>query len=184
MSDVLHIPKDARVRFARQEVDDTVGAEPWRVTQSLASRRPSLEGASATNRVLVTFRMVLRLREALATVATCSNLPMGIVVERILDHPRAKISNEQPDEMMAPRGRPSEYADDDAFNCVVEIQESGHAFSTQLVGHWADQSVYLSPGHLQRIESAARAAGLSADQTLDAFVANHLAQSLNSPASP
>jgi hypothetical protein len=38
--------------------------------------------------------------------------------------------------------------------------------------------LYLSTAHVQRIEAAAKAGGLSADQALDAFIANHLAESL------
>lgn len=179
MSDVLHIPKGARVRFDRQAIDDGDPGDSWRVTQSLASRRPSLEGASASGRMLVTFRMALGYREALAALARASDRPMGIVIERILDHPRARLPGELPDEITLPRGRPSPYADDDAFNCVVEIQEAGQSFSTQLIGHWADQSVYLSASHVARLEAAAKGAGVSADQALDAFIANHLAESLN-----
>jgi hypothetical protein len=177
MSDVLHIPKGARVRFGRQAIDESDAGDSWRVTQSLASRRPSIEGASASGRVLVTFRMALGFREALAALARCSDRPMGVVIERILDHPRARLPAELPEEITLRRGRPSPY-EDDAFNCVVEIQEAGQSFSTQLVGHWADQSVYLSATHVERIEAAAKGAGLSADQALDAFIANHLAESL------
>ena len=178
MSDVLHIPKGARVRFPHQAIDDGDGQEGWRVTQSLASRRPNIEGASASGRVLVTFRMALPFREALAALARCSDRPMGIVIELLLDHPRARIPDALPDEITAQRGRPSPYTEDDAFNCVVEIQGAGQSFSTQLIGHWADQSVYLSAGHIARIEAAAKAANLTADQALDAFIANHLAESL------
>jgi hypothetical protein len=178
MSDVLHIKKGARVRFDRQATDSGDGGEVWRVTQSLASRRPSIEGASASGRALVTFRMALAFRETLAVIARSTGRPMGVVIEHVLDHPRARIPATLPDEIVAERGRPSPYTEDDAFNCVVEIQETGQSFSTQLIGHWADQSVYLSPAHVQRIEAAAKASGLSADQALDAFIANHLAESL------
>lgn len=178
MSDVLHIPKGARVRFPRQEIDDVDPPESWRITQSLASRRPSIEGASASGRVLVTFRMALGYRETLAALARASDRPMGLVIERILDHPRARLPEVLPGEITKPRGRPSAQAGEHAFNCVVELQENGQSFSTQLIGHYADQSVYLSPTHIQRLEAAAKDAGLSADQTLDAFIDNHLAESL------
>jgi hypothetical protein len=178
MSDVLHIPKGARVRFPRQESEAAEAHESWRVTQSLASRRPSIEGASASGRVLVTFRMALGYRETLAAIARASGRPMGVVIELILDHPRARLPEALPSEITKPRGRPSAQAGEHAFNCVVELQEHGQSFSTQLIGHWADQSVYLSLAHVERIEAAARQAGLSADQTLDAFIDNHLAESL------
>lgn len=181
MSDVLHIPKGARVRFDRQAIDESDAGDSWRVTRSLASRRPSIEGSSASGRALVTFRMALAFREALAALARCSDRPMGVVIEHILDRPRARLPAELLEEITLRRGRPSPHTEDDAFNCVVEIQEAGQAFSTQLIGHWADQSVYLSAAHIERIEAAAKVAGLSADQTLDAFIANHLAESLNPP---
>ncbi|MBL9026132.1 MAG: hypothetical protein JNL21_28320 [Myxococcales bacterium] len=180
MSDeVIHVPKGRRVRFGRQDVQtQQPGEEPWRVVRVIASRRPDLEGSTAMGRVLVAFRMAVRFREVLATLAYCSDLPMGLVVERLLGLPGARLDLELlPPDIGLPRGRPNDI-EDAGFNQVVEIQEAGESFSTQLVGHWVDQCVYLSPPSIERLEHIAKAASLTADQALDAVIARHLSLSL------
>ncbi len=178
--DVLHVPKGGRVRFGRQVIDSRPGEDAWRVVRVIASRRPTLEGASAMGRVLVSFRMSVRYRDVLATLAYSSDRPLGVVVERLLDlAPAIPPSAVWPSEITTPRGRPSEQADDEDFNQVVEIQEAGDSFSTQIVGHWVDQPLYLAPAHIDRLEAIAKQAGLSADQALDAILSTHLARSLD-----
>jgi hypothetical protein len=177
--DVFHVPKGGRVRFGRQTIDPRPAEDAWRVVRVIASRRPSIEGAGAMGRVLVAFRMSVRYRDVLATLAYSSDRALGRVVERLLDlTPALPADTMWPSEITAPRGRPSEQADNESFNQVVEIQEAGESFSTQIVGHWVDQLVYLLPAHIDRLEAIAKEAGLSADQALDAILAQHLARSL------
>lgn len=128
-------------------------------------------------RMLVAFRMAVRFREVLATLAYCSDLSMGLVIERLLGTPAAELGPESMPAREGPRGRPSDVEDTD-FNQVVEVQEAGESFSTHFVGHWVDQCVYLSPGAVERLEGIARSAGVSADEALDAVIARHLALSL------
>lgn len=146
----------------------------------VASRRPDLEGASAMGRVLVAFRMGVRFREVLATLAYCSDLSMGLAVERILELPAARVGERAASlvKESGDRGRPSDIPEDESFNQLVEVQETGESYSTHFVGHWVDQCIYLSTSAIDRLEAIAKSAGLSADEALDAVIAGHLAGSL------
>lgn len=146
----------------------------------IASRRPDLEGASAMGRVLVAFRMAVRFREVLATLAYCSDRSMGLAVERLLELPAARIDQHAASLAKGggDRGRPSDIPEDDSFNQLVEVPETGDSYSTHFVGHWVDQCIYLSTPAIDRLEAIARSAGLTADEALDAIIAGHLAGGL------
>lgn len=178
--DVIQVPKGQRVRFGRQDITSGSLEDPWRVIRVIASRRPDLEGASAMGRVLVSFRMAVRFREVLATLAYCSDRSMGLAVERLLELPAARIDEHSAALVKGSgdRGRPSDIPEDGSFNQVVEVQETGESYSTHFVGHWVDQCIYLSTPVIDRLESIAKSAGLSADEALDAIIAGHLAGSL------
>jgi len=126
--------------------------------------------------VLVAFRLSLRFREVLAAISYCSDRSMSRVAELLIDRLDGDVPAQllELTEIVTPRGRPSATPDDEGFNRVIELQEAGQSYTTQFVGHWMDQAMFLSPEHLEKLEQAARKRGLSADQMLDLVVATHL----------
>lgn len=172
--DFLRVPDHQRVRFGPQDIESNDASdEPWRATRMVVSRK--LDPASA-GKVLVGLRMSLRFREVLAAIAYCSDRSLSRVAELLIEQVGAELPTQllELTEIVTPRGRPSATAEDEGFNRVIELQEAGQSYTTQFVGHWMDQALFLSPEHLDKLERLAQSKGVSADQMFDLVVASHV----------
>ncbi|MDP2274642.1 MAG: hypothetical protein Q8N23_05880 [Archangium sp.] len=182
--DLIHLTRGRRVRFPAQNAGAAPAGTPWQVTRVTHAKGVRVK-AKPGERILVAFRMNLRLREGLALLGWSSDRSMGMVLAQLVrDAPETLDRSDLLLEILQRRGRANVNADDETFNQTVEIPDSiASMYSGQLVGQWVDQALALEAETVTRIESLAKRSNLDADQAVDALITLHFAKTAasNSP---
>jgi hypothetical protein len=177
---VFRVPPGTRVRFARQDVGSTSVSDPWRVVR-VNSSGGKKRRAAGDSKVLVSLRMDLRYRQALALLAHATDRSLSWTASVLVRHAPEELPGRDllPPEADSSRGRPNPDTEV-TINRAIEIDgELSHSFTTQTVGPWVDQALYFESSEIERLELLAKKWNLTSDQTLDALVAHHLAASLD-----